>query len=188
MHRLMRFVTHAASVVLVCAVVALAVGLRPTRSGDSVPDFTLPQVRGGSFHLHSEPGRPVLLAFLQTAPDTADTPSRSQVIFVASMAQQYGPRGLRVAVIDASALVNHRLPDHDALVNVTYDWQMKFPLLEDPDSHIAQRFGVTQVPTLLLLAPDGTISRRWQGLTRPAPLAQGIERLLGGPLGRLPNF
>jgi peroxiredoxin len=152
------------------------------------PDFTLPQVRGSTFRLYSQPAQPVLLAFLQTVPDTADTTSRSQVVFLSSMAQQYGPRGLRVAVIDASALVNHRPPDHGSLVNVSYDWQMNFPLLEDGDNQITQRFGVIQIPTLVLLAPDGRICQRWQGATGPAQLAQGIERLLNGPLGRLPSL
>jgi len=175
-------------VVLICAMVALTVGCPPDKSANSAADFSLPQVRGGTFRLHSEPPGPLLLAFVQTVPDTSDTPSRSQVVFVKSMAQQYGPRGLRVVVIDASALVNHRPPDHDDLVNASYDWHMDVPLLEDAGNQIARRLNVTEVPTLLLVAPDGTIFRRWQGLTQPAVLAQGIERLVGGPLGRLPNF
>ena len=184
----MRILIVAGSAVLLCASVALIVGCPPANSGTSVPDFALPQVRGGTFHLRSSQPGPVLLAFLQTVPDTADTPSRSQVVSLMSMAQQYGPRGLRVAVIDASTLVSHRPPSHDALVNASYDSHMDVPLLEDEGNQIARRLGVTVIPTLILIAPDGKISQHWQGLTQPALLAQGIERLLGGPLGRLPTF
>jgi peroxiredoxin len=177
-----------ASLLALCAVLIWTIGCHSSRSADATSDFTLPQVRGGTFRLYSQPAQPVLLAFLQTVPDTADTPSRSQVVFLSSMVQQYGPRGLRVVVIDASALVNHRQPDHTALVNASYDWQMNFPLVEDADNKIAQRFSVREIPTLVLLAPDGRICQRWQGSTGPAQLAQGIERLLGGPLGRLPSL
>src|SRR5271157_6094936 len=176
------------SLLALCAFPIWTLGCHSSRSADAAPDFTLPQVRGGAFRLYAQPAQPVLLAFLQTVPDTADTPSRSQVVSLSSMAQQYGPRGLRVVVTDASALVHHRPPDHAALVNASYDWQLNFPLLADANNRIAQRFGVAQVPTLVLLAPDGRICQRWQGATGPAQLAQTIERLLGGPLGRLPSF
>ena len=182
---LSRFPTYLPYIAVVL-VSASILWMSTTRRGNDTVDFTLRQVRGGSFHLRSQPAHPVLLAFLQMVPDTADTPSRSQAVFLLSMAQQYGPHGLTVVVIDASALVNLRSPDHTALVNASYDWQMNFPLLEDVRNQIARRFRIKQVPTTILLAPNGRVEKRWQGLTRPAVLASGIEKLTGGPLGRLP--
>jgi peroxiredoxin len=152
----------------------------------TLPDLTLPDVRGGVFHLRALPAQPLLLAFLQTVPDTADTPSRNQVVFLASMAQQYGPRGLRVAIVDASALVPGSQASHDAVLNASYDWRLTCPLLLDHNGQLARQLGVKEVPTTFLFANDGTIVQRWQGRTRPAILAQGIERLLGGPLGQVP--
>lgn len=172
--------------ILVVLVSASILWMITMRLGNNTVDFTLPQVRGGSFHLRSQPAHPVLLAFLQMVPDTADTPSRSQAVFLLSMAQQYGSHGLTVVVIDASALVDLQIPDHTALVNASYDWQMNFPLLEDAGNQIARRFQIKEVPTTILLAPDGRVEKFWQGLTRPAVLASGIEKLTGGPLGRLP--
>jgi hypothetical protein len=148
----------------------------------TLPDLTLPDVRGGAFQLRAPPAQPLLLAFLQTVPDTADTPSRSQTVFLASMAQQYGPRGLRVAIVDASVLAPGPQPSHDAVLNASYDWHLKFPLLLDQNGQLASQLGVKEVPTTFLIAIDGTIVQRWQGRTRPAILAQWIERLLGGPL------
>jgi len=165
--------------------VLLSVGCH-SKPVSTVPGLTLPDVRGGDFHLKSQPPQPLLLTFLQTIPDTADTPSRNQVVFIASMAQQYGPRGLRVAVIDASALALGSQPSHSAVLNASYDWQLKVPLLLDQDAHLAHKLAVGEVPTTFLISADGQILDRWQGLTRPAVLAMAIEQLLGGPLAREP--
>jgi len=151
----------------------------------TLPDLTLPDVRGGAFRLRAVPAQPLLLAFLQTVPDTADTASRSQAVFLASMAQQYGPRGLRVAIVDASVLAHASQPSHDAVLNASYDWHLSFPLLLDQKGQLARAFDVMAVPTTFLIAAGGTILQKWQGPTRPATLAQGIEKLLGGPLGQM---
>lgn len=171
----------------------------------TVPDITLPSVtleniRGGALPLRTKPAQPLLLAFLQTVPDTAPTPSRSQAVFLLSMAHQYGPRGLRVAIVDASVLTPFSAlasasalahgsapsppsqPSRDAILNASYDWHLDVPLLVDPESKLARQLQVSSVPTTFLFAADGAFVQRWQGLTRPAVLAQGIERLLGGPL------
>jgi hypothetical protein len=138
-----------------------------------LPDLTLPDVRGGAFHLRALPAQPLLLAFLQTVPDTADTPSRNQVVFLASMAQQYGPRGLRVAIVDASVFVPGSQPSHDAVLNASYDWHLQFPLLLDRNGQLARQLGVKEVPTTFLIAIDGTIVQRWQGRTLPRFLPRG---------------
>ncbi len=72
------------------------------------------------------------------------------------------------------------------MLNTTYDWQLTFPLLLDQNGQLARALQVKEVPTTFLIAIDGTIAQRWQGLTRPAIPAQEIERLLGGPPGRMP--
>jgi peroxiredoxin len=168
-----------------CAILALTAACR-SKPASVLPDLTLPDVRGGVFHLRSQSAQPLLLAFLQIVPDTADTPSRSQVVFLASMAQQYGPRGLRVAVIDASPFVLPSPPAHDAILNASYDWQLKIPLLLDEKGQLARQLGVEEVPTTFLIAADGTILHQWRGLTRPAVLALAVEKLMGGPLARTP--
>jgi hypothetical protein len=147
------------------------------RTQSSNDDIALPQVQGGIFDARLQRPGVVLLAFLQTVPDTADTQSRRQAAFLSSMARQFGPGGLVVAAIDASALVNGRPPEHGALVNASYDWHLTFPLLEDAGNRIARGFAITEVPTVVMLAPGGTVTRRWQGLVLPAVLAENIEAL-----------
>jgi hypothetical protein len=124
------------------------------------------------------------VAFLQTVPDTADTPSRQQVGFLLSMNHQYSGCGLKVVIVDSSALVSRHPPTRDALINASYDWQLDIPLLEDDDNRVAASWGVTEVPTLVLLASGGSEAQRWQGLTGPAILALGIAKVCGGASGR----
>lgn len=169
-----------------CAGALLLAAVCHAQSVSTVPDVTLRDVRGGLFSLRSRPAQPLLLAFVQTVPDTADTDSRSQVVFLASMAHQYGPRGLRVAAVDASVLGDTAPPSHDALLNASYDWHLEFPLLPDEGGKLARQLGVGEVPTTFLMAPDGRIVEQWRGLTRPAALALGIEKLLGGPMTQSP--
>jgi hypothetical protein len=101
------------------------------------------------------------------------------------MNHQYAARGLRTAIIDSSALLSRRPPNHEELINASYDWQLDIPLLEDRDNRIAKRLSVIQLPTMILIAPDGSISQRWQGVTAPAILAQGIEKQLGQQFGKM---
>jgi peroxiredoxin len=152
----------------------------------TAPDVTLHEVRGGAFRLRSQTAQPLLLAFLQTVPDTADTPSRSQAVYLQSMAHQYAPRGLRVAIVDASALALASPPSRDSVLNASYDWQLNIPLLLDRDADLAREIGVQEVPTTFLITADGHILHRWRGTTRPAVLALATEKLLGGPLAQTP--
>ncbi len=171
--------------VLMMAAVVSMHGCQRDQPPTPILDFTLAQVRGGNFHLRAKQAQVVLLAFLQILPDTADTPSRRQVASLLSMSRQYGARGLQVVIVDSSALVTRQPPTRDALINASYDWQLDVPLLEDDGNRVARNWGVTQVPTLMLLASDGTLAQRWDGLTGPATLAQRIEKICGAaPPGR----
>ena len=118
------------SVALICAAAC-----RRDQSATAVPAFTLPQVRGGIFQLRPGQSQAVLLAFLQTVPDTADTPSRDQVPFLRSMSHQYSARGLKIVIVDSSALVTHELPTRDALINASYDWRRTPPIPVSQNLH-----------------------------------------------------
>jgi peroxiredoxin len=177
-HREMHFDSWACWLVLALAVCMPS--CQRDESATMLPDFTLPQVRGGVFHLRSGHPQAVLLAFLQTVPDATDTQSRQQMGFLLSMNHQYSMRGLKVVIVDSSALVTHQPPKHDALINASYDWQLDIPLLEDDDNRVARSWGITQAPMLILLASDGSIAQHWSGVTGPAILANGIEKVCSG--------
>jgi hypothetical protein len=97
------------------------------------------------------------------------------------MNRQYSTCGLKVVIVDSSALVTGQPPKRDAMINASYDWQLDIPLLEDDDNHVARSWEVYGVPTLMLVASDGSIAQRWSGLTGPAILAQGIQKVCAGP-------
>jgi hypothetical protein len=172
---------------LFSAILASTLGCHSEQPAKFVPDVSLPQVRGGAFALRRPQSELLLLAFLQTVPDTADTPSHREVAFLRSMSHQYSSRGLKVAIVDSSALAGRR-PTHEDLLNASYDWQLDIPLLEDRESRLASRLAVRELPTLLLVAPQGSISRRWEGFIGPASLAQGIEDQLGRRFGQVRNL
>src|SRR3984957_21329410 len=100
--------------VLMLAALMCLFGCQPCQSRMPVPDFTLPQARGGVFHLRAEPSQAVLLAFLQTVPDASDTLSRQQVTFLLSMEHQYGGGGLKGGVVDLSGPGAHQPLHPDA--------------------------------------------------------------------------
>jgi peroxiredoxin len=150
-------------------------------ASECVGHIKLPAAQGGSYDVCDGSGKPMLLAFLHVVPDRADTPSRSQAVFLSSMYEQYGARGLEVLAVETTASSRRQL------VNAVYDWQLAFPLLEDERSQAKKAFEVTVVPSSFLLDPDGKVLERWDGLASSAALARAIEVLLGGPLGRLPR-
>jgi hypothetical protein len=153
-----------------------------------VRNMIFPAVRGGTFRLIASPRKPLLLAFIQVLPDSAATPSRSEAPYLESMERQYAARGLRVAAIDASSKVSPPSARHGELVNASYDWHLTFPLLEDTNGRAAREFHVRTLPTIVLIDDTGFIVQSWEGYAPPALLAQGIERLLGGPLGTIPEI
>lgn len=140
------------------------------------------QGSGGTSIRRTRSHSPILLAFLQTTPDTADTPSRREVVFLRSMSHQFSARGLKIAIVESSSLTGPS-PTRAALRNSRYDWHLDLPLLADPDHRLASRFAVTELPTLILLTPEGKLLRRWQGFTSPPGLAQAIAEQLSDERG-----
>lgn len=175
-------IARAQTWLVLCIIAATVSGCMAKTSVNATTDFTLQQVRGGSFHLRAHIGHPILLAFLQTLPDTVDTPSRSEFVSVMSMATQYAPRGLTVAVIDASELAGIHA-SHDALLNASYDWNVNVPLMEDQDRAVAQRFAVVAPPTIVIVGARGQILQRWTGLVPPAELARTVMLALSNNRG-----
>ena len=169
--------------------VTCSCGSAPTlEPGSFAPDFHLKEVRGGSYHLADLLEQAVILSFINTqaeaASGTAD-PSRAQIIFLKSMQEQYGLKGLLVIIVDATRTATGSYPGEDQLINFTYDWQLDHVVvLDDPDSTVAGAYAVTSTPTTFLIRADGIIQQRWDGFASASQLALSIEPLVGAPAHR----
>jgi hypothetical protein len=148
--------------------------------GVAAPSFTLHAVRGGTWTTASVKRGLLLLSFLALHDAAAaQDRSHSQAIFLKSLDRQYGPRGLHVAIVDATALATGRAAGKDALLNATYDWDLAHvPVLSDPDGATARRYGVTRVPTTFVIGKDGIARQRWDGFVSAAQLAFAVQPLL----------
>ena len=147
------------------------------------PDFHLVAVRGGEQQLSSLKGSPVLLSFVNTAESPGDqAQSRGQIAFFRSMAQQYGPKGVHVLLIDAASLQTGRPTPTDDLLNFSYDWQLDaVPVLQDTGRETARAYTVSLAPTTFLIRPDGTIAERWNGFAAVSQLALALQALVEPP-------
>lgn len=97
-----------------------------------------------------------------------DDSSRSQLVFLQSALEQYGDRGLAVAV---------RLHG-DVPSTLAWDWNLgRIRVLEPAPGPVAT------LPTTRLIGPDGGIVRVWEGLAPPADLGLTLRRLIGPPVG-----
>jgi hypothetical protein len=180
-----------APALLVLAAVAATVSLVALRrdektprleAGSTAPPLAGAAVRGGHVDIERLRGHIVLLSFLNARAEATPQgdPSRAQIVFLRSMQRQHARFGLRVIVVDASALAGAGRPSRNDLVNYTYDWHLGRSVAVVPDDgSYARRCGVANVPTTLLVGPDGVIRERWDGFVPAARLDLAIRRLEG---------
>ncbi|HLY28444.1 MAG TPA: redoxin domain-containing protein [Aggregatilineales bacterium] len=157
------------------------------KAGAIAPGFSLEAVRGGSYSLENLRGQIVLLSFLNTQAKaaSADTEaSRSQIVSLKSMQEQYGSKGLRVLIVDAAKEQTAQSPTRSDLINFTYDWRLdSIPVLADEKGDTANVFGVSSLPSTFLIGADGVIQQRWDGMASSAQIALSIEALANAPVG-----
>jgi hypothetical protein len=97
-----------------------------------------------------------------------DESSRSQLVFLQSALEQYGERGLEVAVA-----LHGEVP-----ANIAWDWNLgRIRPLAPASPRDAT------LPTTLLVGPDGRVLRRWEGLVPLADLGLTLRSLIGPPGG-----
>lgn len=156
--------------------------------GRAAPDFSAHVVSraGGVFSLRGERGHAVLMSFLNTQAEASrgSNPSRSEIVFLKSMNAQNHPHGLRTVIIDAAAAAGVPAPSHDELVNFTFDWALdpSIVVIGDTNGSLERAFGITTVPTTLVIDRRGIVRHRWNGVALAAQLDFAIRPLVGRAL------
>ncbi len=146
------------------------------RNGDTVPQFTLMNLRGERVSFSSLEGRAVVLNFWATwCP-----PCRREMPLLDSVQQTYGPRGLTIVGIDLeepAAAVKAYVES----IGVSYPIWVDAPANEpgvDRTRALYNRFGGIGLPTTFFIDPNGVIRQRQIGELNRAFLQNGIEAIL----------
>ena len=131
---------------------------------------------GRKWRFDSQPAKFYLVSFVGLVPDTRATPSRSQVVAVASMQRQYSRFGLQTVLIDSSLIDSGRAATTSELENVWYDWDLdSVSLLSDRRRVLARTFGVCEAPSTFLITREGRVLERWNSFVHAGALALAIE-------------
>lgn len=149
--------------------------------GMKAPNFELEDVRGGSVALSEFMKSPLLISFVfvhdSYQSDMAQA-TRAQMVFVKSLNEQYGSKGLHVVFIDGSHFVPGYEADSSQRINFACDWldDANAPLLVDTeDENVTGKYGVIRLPTTFLLDSEGVVVQRWDNTANAAQLALAVE-------------
>ncbi len=134
------------------AALGLAGCARPSSLDDRAPDFEAPDLQGRTFRLSELRGKAVLLDFWATwcGPCEETIPSLER------LHEKYASGGLEVvgvSVDGAPKEVPRYVKAHG----------MRYRVLLDPDQRVMERYGVSSIPTSVLIDPQGRIAQRWLG-------------------------
>lgn len=117
------------------------------------PDFSLPELGGGSRSLDDYRGKVVLLHFWATF----CAPCRAEIPDLEALWQRYRTQGLVVVGIAADRGNARAVQRFAGEAGVT------FPVLLDPDGAVRSRYEVTVLPMSYLVGHDGRLSGRVAG-------------------------
>jgi thiol-disulfide isomerase/thioredoxin len=137
--------------------------------GAMAPDFTAPYVADSTappWHFAArEPVPLTVLSFWATWCKPCETLHP----WLETLARNYADRGVRVVTINMREPVDSIRTWLDADTgSVTLD-------VRDPDGHVTGLYTVTSVPTILLIAENGIVVRRWEGFNG---VMSGLEPVL----------
>jgi peroxiredoxin len=139
-------------------------------SSEMAPDFTLDLLRGGSVTLSDLRGKVVVIDFWATwCP-----PCEFQVPELNSFYEDHRASG-QVEVLGISVDTD----GPDVVGEWTSEKEVRYPILIG-DEALARQFGAVGFPTLIIVAPDGSIDSRHVGLIERQELEDALARQMNG--------
>jgi len=142
------------------------------------PGFELPTAQGGTLRLADLASHVVCLVFMDLhalAEGAGDEPSRRQIDGLTLIQNRYAAWGVRTIIVDASALV---VGPHRTMRRGESETEAIPILRDDAAGSTVARYGVTRLPTTVLIAADGRIVQRWEGVVPNAQLEGAVQRQL----------
>jgi len=148
-----------------------AAAMGPVTRGAAAPDFTLPRIDGkpGSIALSSLRGQVVVLDFWATwCP-----PCQAMLPTMHELATEMAPQGVAFLGVDSDGPQTAR----DDVERFVVEHGLPYPVVYD-EGVANDLYRVRALPTMVVLAKDGTIARVLTGMTTKGTLKRTIEAAL----------
>lgn len=151
------------------------------QAGGAPVDFSLRSIDGQTVTANSLRGEVVVLAF-----GASWLPlSRAQLQGVRKLADEYSDRGVVVYWVSTESddAKSKNYASDDQLRNFSQKYGLKVTVLRDPEGAVSKRFGIDQLPSIVILDKQGNISGTPIGGLDPqgnlaAQLASRLDKLL----------
>lgn len=163
------------------AVLASVVVLAQNRAAAGPVDFSMKSIDGQTVTSASLHGEVVVLAF-----GASWLPlSKAQLQGVRKLADEYSDRGVVVYWVstESADAKSKNYASDDQLRNFAQKYGLKVTVLRDPDGAVSKRFGVDQLPSIVILDKEGNVSGAPIGGLDPqgnlaGQLASRLDKLL----------
>ena len=136
--------------------IAVAFGASSLVFGQGTPvEFSLPSVDGQTITSQSLRGEVVVLAF-----GASWLPlSRTQLQGVSKLADEYSDRGVVVYWVSTESEdpKSKNFATNEQLKGFAQKYGLKVTVLRDPDAVVSKRFGINQLPAIVILDKQGNI-------------------------------
>jgi peroxiredoxin len=163
------------------AVLASGAVLAQNRSASGPVDFSMKSIDGQTVTSGSLRGEVVVLAF-----GASWLPlSRTQLQGVRKLADEYSERGVVVYWVstESADAKSKNYASDEQLRNFAQKYGLKVTVLRDPDGAVSKRFGIDQLPSIVILDKEGNVSGTPIGGLDPqgnlaGQLASRLDKLL----------